>query len=104
MGSGEGAYPWGTAAGGVQSRAAFNLGEARPAESFPLGMSPFGSYDMAGNAREWVQPESADAARAPSIGGSWQAPEYTFGVDWLEELPLGFADETTGFRCVRHTE
>jgi hypothetical protein len=104
LGNGERAYPWGTAAGGVESIAAFNLGQIRPAESFPLGVSPFGSYDMAGNAREWIQPESLAAEMAPSVGGSWQAPEYTFGVDWQEELPLGFADETTGFRCVRHTE
>ncbi len=104
LGNGERAYPWGTAAGGVESRAAFNVEQARSAESLPLGLSPYGAYDMAGNAREWVQPESADAEMAPSIGGSWQAPEYTFGVDWQEELPLGFADETTGFRCVRHTE
>ena len=59
---------------------------------------------MAGNAREWLLPEVDDAATVPSVGGSWQAPEYTFGVDWQEKLPLGFADETTGFRCVRHTE
>lgn len=104
LGNGERAYPWGTAAGGVESRAVFNVEQVRSAESLPLGVSPYGAYDMAGNAREWVQPQSADAEMAPSIGGSWQAPEYTFGVDWQEELPLGFADETTGFRCVRHTE
>jgi len=104
LGNGDRAYPWGAAAGGVGSRAAFNLDGPRPTESLPLGVSPFGAYEMAGNAREWVQPESADAGTAPSIGGSWQSPEYTFGVEWQEELPLGFADETTGFRCVRHTE
>ena len=104
VGNGERAYPWGAAAGGVEFRAAFNLEQAQPAESFPLGVSPFGAYDLAGNAREWVQPESADEETAPSIGGSWRAPEYTFGVEWQEELPLGIADETTGFRCVRHTD
>lgn len=104
LGEGERAYPWGAAAGGVESRAAFNLDSPRPTESYPLGVSPFGAYDMAGNAREWVHPESADSERGPSIGGSWQAPVYTFGIDWQEELPLGFADETTGFRCVRHIE
>jgi len=104
LGYGERAYPWGAAAGGVESRAAFNLDGPRSTESYPLGVSPFGAYDMAGNAREWVLPESVDAERGPSIGGSWQAPVYTFGIDWQEELPLGFADETTGFRCVRHIE
>ena len=104
LGSGERAYPWGAAVGGVENRAAFDVEQVRPAESLPLGVSPFGAYDMAGNAREWVQPESAVGETAPSIGGSWQAPEYTFGVEWQEELPLGFAGETTGFRCVRHAE
>jgi hypothetical protein len=104
LAQGEHAYPWGVAAGGIESRATFNVDGPRSTESYPLGVSPFGVYDMAGNAREWVQPGVAEAETAPSLGGSWQAPEYTFGVEWQEELPLGFADETTGFRCVRHTE
>ena len=104
LGSGESAYPWGEGGGRIQSRAAFNLEAPRPTESLPPGVSQFGAFDMAGNAREWLRPEVADRATAPSVGGSWQAPEYTFGIDWREELPLDFADETTGFRCVRHIE
>lgn len=104
LGSGEGAFPWGAAVERIESRAAFNRDSSWPAGSAPLGVSPFGAYDMAGNAREWLLPEVEDAAMVSSVGGSWQAPEYTFGVDWQEKLPPGFADETTGFRCVRHTE
>ena len=98
------AYPWGDAAGAIEARATFAQDHPRPVESLPLGVSPFGLYGMAGNAREWLQTESDTAETAPSVGGSWQAPEYTFGIEWQEELPLGFANETTGFRCVRHTE
>lgn len=104
LGSSDRAYPWGEAVERMESRAAFNRDSSWPAESAPLGISPFGAYDMAGNAREWLLPEADDDGTVPSVGGSWQAPEYTFGVDWQEELPSGFADQTTGFRCVLQTE
>jgi formylglycine-generating enzyme required for sulfatase activity len=73
-------------------------------EYSPLGTSPFGAFEMAGNAREWLRPDEDGAATVPSVGGSWQDPEYTFSIEWREELPLGFANETTGFRCARHIE
>jgi formylglycine-generating enzyme required for sulfatase activity len=74
------------------------------AESLPLGLSQFGVFEMAGNVREWLRAEDAGSAMALSIGGSWQDPEYTFSIEWREALPLGLANETTGFRCVRHIE
>ena len=104
LGDGERAFPWGDAADAIESRAAFDGEGARPVESLPLGLSPFGLYEMAGNVREWLQTDAEAAQTASSVGGSWQSPVYTFGIEWQEALPLGFANETTGFRCVRHTE
>jgi formylglycine-generating enzyme required for sulfatase activity len=73
-------------------------------EYSPVGVSGFGVFEMAGNAREWLRPEQEEASEAPSVGGSWQDPEYTFSIEWRESLPLGFANETTGFRCIRHVD
>jgi formylglycine-generating enzyme required for sulfatase activity len=67
-------------------------------------VSPFGVFELAGNVREWLRPDDEDAQMAPSVGGSWQDPVYTFSPEWREELPLALATETTGFRCVRHVD
>jgi formylglycine-generating enzyme required for sulfatase activity len=104
LGGGDRAYPWGDDSGSLRHRANFEAAGTMEVESMPLGLSQFGAYEMAGNAREWLDPGEERAAMAPSIGGSWQDPEYTFSVEWTEALPLGFANQTTGFRCVRHIE
>lgn len=104
LGDGERPYPWGTDSESLRARANFEATGTRPVEYSALGTSPFGAFELAGNAREWLRPERDDAATAPSVGGSWQDPEYTFSIEWREELPLGFANETTGFRCARHIE
>ena len=65
--------------------------------SFPLGVSPFGSHDMAGNAREWLRAEPGDSLRQ-AAGGSWQNPTYSF--DYAESFPATFAGEAIGFRLV----
>ena len=95
-------YPWGDDGETLRSRANFEASGPAAVESLPLGVSPFGAFEMAGNVREWVRPGADDAGVALSVGGSWQDPVYTFSVEWQEELPLGFANETTGFRCARH--
>lgn len=104
LGDGERPYPWGNDSESLRARANFEATGTRPVEYSPLGTSPFGTFEMAGNAREWLRPAEDEAATAPSVGGSWQDPEYTFSIEWREELPVGFANETTGFRCVRHIE
>jgi formylglycine-generating enzyme required for sulfatase activity len=48
-------YPWGDDPPD-ESRANFdlNLGAPLPADRYPLGASPYGALNMAGNVREWV--------------------------------------------------
>lgn len=104
LGAGDDPYPWGTDSKTLRTRANFEATGTREVEYSPAGVSEFGVFEMAGNAREWLRPEPGEAAQAPSVGGSWQDPEYTFSIEWRESLPLGFANETTGFRCIRHVE
>jgi hypothetical protein len=104
LAAGDQPYPWGDDSETLRARANFEATGTREAEFSLLGISPFGAFEMAGNAREWLRPDDEGANSAMSAGGSWQDPEYTFSVEWREALPLGFANETTGFRCVRHVE
>lgn len=104
LGTGDQSYPWGEDSRSLRHRANFEGEGTVEAESLPLGLSPFGVFEMAGNVREWLRDTDAGSATAPSVGGSWQDPEYTFSTEWQEDLPLGLSNETTGFRCTRHIE
>ena len=64
------------------------------------GIGPFGTYDTAGNVREWVANAVDDNLRF-ILGGSWRSPSYLYSSP--EALsPFDRAD-TNGFRCVRNT-
>ena len=88
-----------------------------PVGSFPDGVSPYGLFDMAGNAAEWVQdwhdpnyyrsaplvdpPGSARGAVKGMRGGSWLKPYMSLRTadrDWgvMDSRPSG-----TGFRCAK---
>lgn len=62
------------------------------------GMNKYGTFDMAGNAKEWVTNE-ADGGKRYIMGGGWDEPEYMFtnvdARDPVQRLP------TFGFRCIR---
>jgi eukaryotic-like serine/threonine-protein kinase len=63
------------------------------------GVGPYGTYDMAGNVREWTA--NADEAGSRFIlGGSWRSPSYLYYDP--EALPPFDRSETNGFRCVKN--
>lgn len=63
------------------------------------GMSPFGCYNMAGNAAEWCLNETSEGFT--TAGGSWGDPSYNFGS--IASFPGDFASNKLGFRCVKNT-
>ena len=69
-----------------------------PVESFK-GLGPFGTYDTAGNAQEWVANVSDEDLRL-ILGGSWRSPNYEY-YDPGAASPYDRSD-TNGFRCVRN--
>ncbi len=73
-------YHWNTAAGTwatsyitpLSNRGGTGLARVG---SYP-GMGPYGTYDMAGNAKEWCW--NASGAKRYILGGAWNEPEYLF--------------------------
>jgi eukaryotic-like serine/threonine-protein kinase len=61
------------------------------------GLSPFGTYDMGGNAKEWCW--NATRNRRFILGGAWNEPPYMF-VDQDAQSPFDRLP-TYGFRCVK---
>jgi serine/threonine protein kinase/formylglycine-generating enzyme required for sulfatase activity/dienelactone hydrolase len=63
------------------------------------GLGPYGTYDTAGNVREWVL-NPVDKDLRFILGGSWRSPSYMY--DTPEAASPFDRSETNGFRCVRN--
>jgi serine/threonine protein kinase len=64
------------------------------------GVGLFGTYDAAGNVREWVA-NTVDDNLHFILGGSWKSPQYMYSSP--EVLPPFDRSDTNGFRCVQNT-
>ena len=70
-----------------------------PVGTFP-GLGPYGTYDMAGNVREWVLTDTGTDTKF-ILGGASRSPTYLFGDP--EALSPFDRSPENGFRCVRNT-
>lgn len=94
------AYPWGDNVELIEHRANFFVDVTQPAAAYPLGVSPWGVFDMAGNVREWLK-DTDEGGRFQVVGGSFQDPEYLFGPTWQEAFDPGFSSPVLGLRAVK---
>ena len=62
------------------------------------GVGRFGTYDMAGNVKEWTLNAASDDRRF-ILGGGWNEPTYMYG-DRDARYPFE-REATLGFRCMR---
>jgi len=66
-----------------------------------LGLGPWGTYDMAGNVKEWIWNE-AESRKRYVLGGAWDEATYMF-IDPDAQSPFLRA-ANIGFRCVKYIE
>jgi serine/threonine protein kinase len=70
-----------------------------PVGSYP-GLGPNGTYDMAGNLREWCVNRTGDMRFI--LGGAWSDPDYLYrGSDATDPYDRA---QMNGFRCMRTDE
>ncbi|MBZ5515716.1 MAG: protein kinase [Acidobacteriia bacterium] len=65
--------------------------------SYP-GLGPFGTYDMAGNAREWCWNEIGEQRWV--MGGAWNEPYYLYVTG--DARPPFDRSSNNGFRCMKY--
>jgi eukaryotic-like serine/threonine-protein kinase len=66
-----------------------------------LGLGPWGTYDMAGNVKEWIWNE-AESGKRYVLGGGWDEATYMF-IDPDAQSPF-LRTGNIGFRCVKYIE
>ncbi|MDC0159960.1 SUMF1/EgtB/PvdO family nonheme iron enzyme [Gemmatimonadales bacterium] len=93
-------YHWSVAAGLFQAQYIVPFSNINGTALSPVGhfrgITPFGLYDMAGNAREWLMNSTGDARY--TAGGGWNDPAWLFAL--TQPQPPFDRSEANGFRLI----
>lgn len=109
-------FPWGNELP-APSLLNYNASDTAEVGSFPLGVSPFGALDMAGNVLEWVNDRfqsgyydvsplenpigPAGGNRRVIRGGAWEHSDFsTLRTVARASLVESYTGNNIGFRCV----
>jgi hypothetical protein len=79
----------------------FNNMTAAQSGSFK-GIGFFGTYDMAGNVREWCNNIQSSTGNAFILGGGWSDDPYAYNIIYGQD-PMDRSD-INGFRCISYID
>lgn len=109
-GNTENQYPWGAQWKDEAASSAETNGKILPVRSFPAGRSPFGAYEMIGNAWEWTNDMAEDEFGKPVLfgktqqriikGGSSKEERKYLTISARAPRPEDRPSDTLGFRYV----
>ena len=93
-------YPWGNG----RTFAKANVRESgikatTPVGRYRSGVSPYGVFDMCGNAWEWLA-SASEIGRYELRGGAWTSPFDRCAPAIVNDATATMTDDDTGFRCV----
>jgi formylglycine-generating enzyme required for sulfatase activity len=76
------------------------FGETTPVGFFDQSPGPFGTFDQAGNVREWTETLDTSSISPMRIirGGSWADPDEVMKADESQISDPSLEDDKTGFR------
>ena len=74
-------------------------GKSTAAAGSLAGLSSYGVYDVAGNAREWVVNSTEDPSQRFILGGGWTDSVYAFNDSFTQ--PALDRSASNGFRCIK---
>ncbi len=107
-------YPWGRSPPGSQTQRQANFGTTEccspdatdgywrtaPVGAFPLGASPFGILDMAGNVWEWTSSRFPERPQLMVLrGGGWGNDPYCLRTAYRHGNEPDIGLDMVGFRC-----
>jgi dienelactone hydrolase len=91
-----------TWASGVVIPASNLNGEGLATVGIYKGMTRFGTYDMAGNAREWTLNQSSHTGNRFILGGGWNDRAYAFSDAYTQSA--FDRSPSNGFRCIKYVD
>ncbi|GAA1930547.1 SUMF1/EgtB/PvdO family nonheme iron enzyme [Streptantibioticus ferralitis] len=97
-------YPWGD--GATVAKGNFRESGIRattPVGRYHSGVSPYGVYDLCGNAWEWCSTETTPG-RYELKGSAFTSPFFRSAPSTFNDADRRMYDDDTGFRCVATVE